>query len=317
MVRRIVLLVAITLPVAEMGTPLFAQSAIQAVPAQPTPAPAATGAPAAPHTGALVVIGLPSVIEEPRSLLGMLFGDNSTMCADFSLSSFGHPTPQLRIATSGIGGALLVDQPEPNRPCSSTARSADELDLANLDEAAHAFRLMLPAAAFPELATGAKGKILLLRPDMPAVEAPITLKRQDYAPFARAALWFLGIFVPAAITGVIGALLYSFQKARETRNADKQELGILRQKNAQRLGAFFKGLYANTIKVTADNDKFRDDMTRELTNEGILAALPPEPLARVMKAMQRYDRKQLAEELAAVFPEHKDAIMAPLAKEEA
>jgi hypothetical protein len=259
------------------------------------------------EAGRLLVTGLGSVIELPTTL----FGSDLTQCVDFAIASLDNPIPGLRITSTGMAGARLIDPGlsgiAKNCPDSIAARGERILTSGPLGESAHTMRLLLPPSAFPTGAAGARGKLLLVRAGSSDVEFSVQLRRLDYSPFQRAFLWFFGIAMPLFISSVGAVLVFIGQKTYEATRAERQELKAFREDEAEELQSFFEGLYKTIVKLEAAAD-YHETMKRELAERKILRILTWNQRSRLVKALREADRRTVASILAKVFPDNAEAI---------
>jgi hypothetical protein len=276
-----------------------------------TPGPVAPLAPPAPANiaqpgEALLVTGLSSVLEHPKTALGALFFEKDFVCFDFFVNAIGRPAPRLQITSSGIGGALLLDLRDAAKACDESQR-ASETSITLNNVSLSKLRLVVPIASFADVTGGAKGKLILSRPGLPLTEFAVALRREDYPPTIKAFLWFLGVAVPALVGAAIGLAVYKFQKNIDAKSTQRETLERFRRDSSAELNAFFEGLYRTTMQL--DDDQFRATMERELGQLRVLSALPQRTLRRLLRALRDGDRDEVARELADAFSNHRDAIL--------
>lgn len=272
----------------------------------PASAPGARG-------DALLVTGLPSLVEYPSTLIGLIL-DSDPVCMSFWVRSLGQATPLLRLTSAGMGGARLLDltgkQADPN--CTvNEAVATTSISLANVIDEERPVLLILPATAFPGATGGAKGKLLLLRAGMPPSEVPISVRREDYAPFVKAFLWFWGIAIPAAMAAGFGLLVYGVQKRLDSKSNERDTLEKLRRDEDGELKKFFEGIYQTTM-VLEDDALYLSTMERELGATRIVFDLPRKTRERLLAALRQPDRAKLKSELAKAFPNYQVLIRKPV-----
>ena len=270
------------------------------------PQPPLAGVVASAAEGVLVT-GLPSVIERPRSLAAFL-GDEPT-CVDFRLRNIGSPAPSLRLATTGMREARLADMTGKSLTCpSGNGGGSPMLTLSNVGDDDRVVRIYLPDGAFPSLAGGSKAKLLILRPGLPTTEYAVILAREDYRPFERGLLWFFGFALPAFITAALALFGYRTQKNIDARSTESKVIKDFGRESREVLQGFFSeaGLYHNILK----EQDWKTRMERELAAQRVLYVLPAKLLNSVTDALRREDRVGLCNALAKAFPEFRDAILA-------
>jgi len=252
----------------------------------------------------ILISGLPTLVERPASLFDFFTDASPAICVDFAIRRVGQSVTKLMITSNGMSGGTFVDRP--TGPCSPSGAST--LTLVNLSSFEHWVRLVLPKASFPVSASGERGSILLIEPNYSRVTVPIRLVQAGYSAFERSLLWFAGIGIPAALTAMIGLLVFQIQKGIELRSSEYQVLESLRRDSFDDLKRFFqaKGIFQNVL--AQPDTTFKADMERELANRGILSALPRRTLNKVMSTLRRSDRSMLKRLLANAFPDFKNTI---------
>lgn len=262
---------------------------------------------------ALLVTGLPSLVEYPSMLTGLIL-DTEPVCVPFWVRSVGQATPLLRLTSAGMGGARLLDltgkKAYPNCVASYSAATTS-ISLANVIDEERPVLLILPATAFPGAAGGAKGKLLLLRAGMPPSEVPISVRREDYSPFVKAFLWFWGIAIPAAMAAGFGLLVYRAQKGLDSKSSERDTLEKLRRDEDGELKRFFEGIYQTTM-VLKDDALYLSTMERELGATRIVFDLPHKTRERLLAALRQADRAKLKSELEKAFPKYQVLILKPV-----
>lgn len=270
---------------------------------------AAKPAPAVPPASTVLVTGLSSLVELPSTLGGLLpesMASESPVCVRFWIRNTGPAALQLRLTSSGIGGARLLElrgkgRDEPSCP-REPGTASTLLVLANVVDQERPILLILPASAFPENADGAKGKLLVLQAGLPASEVPIALKRSDFSPVVKALIWFWSVFLSALIAAGFSLFLYRANKRVDAASSAKETLDRLRLDEDGTLKKFVD-LYPNLV-ACADSASYRKEMEDALGASRILYALTPDARERLMAAVRTGDRAKAARELARVFPEH-------------
>ena len=258
-------------------------------------------------TETLLVTGMPSVIEYKRTLVGV---NDPPRCVDFAVRTLDSSSPPFRMTSTGVEGARLLDLSGRGRPdCTASASmSTATIAIGGLSDGERLVRLIVPAGAFPTGSVAANGKLILLPDGKPKMEVGFALRREDYAPFQKAFLWFWGIATPAVITSLLALLVHRFQKRSEKNADENSELETFRKDAADVLKPFFEGLYATTARLQSDSE-YKNTIERELGAKGILAALPPKKRAGLKRAIENGNRVTVSEQLAKVFPEYKDTIL--------
>lgn len=262
----------------------------------------------------LVVTGLSSVLEYPK-MINLAFGDSEPICVDFFVRNFSGTARKLRLTTSGIAGARLLDLTarNPVSSCGESPKLADTAIALSLPgDAERSIRMFIPAIAFPDASAGAKGKLIMIRDDDPPSELSVTLMREAYGPFVKAFLWFWGVFIPAVLVSVLGAVGYWFQKNIDAKSVENEVLERFKRSEADNLRGFFEGLYQNRRIIRASNE-YRESVERDLEDRGILAALPRKTREQILKALRLGERDKVDEQLAEAFPENAEAILKPSA----
>lgn len=264
----------------------------------------------------VLITGLPALVEYPRTPRSILFDSNPPLCVDFSIRAFERVVPIIRLTSTGMNGARLLDQSrnQANLDCVATQRAKTTIELANVDDTERSVRLVLPAGAFPGTAIGTNGRLILLRPGKPPTEVAVALRREDFGPVLKASFWFVGIALPALLTALLGILVYKYQKFSAATASDEAELARFRKDEAAELKTFFEGLYQTTVGLP-DASTYTSTMQRELAAKRILFALPPKARERVLAAVQKGDRRAAGQELAKLFPEHKKTILKSVDRE--
>jgi hypothetical protein len=286
--------------------------------AVPASASSASGASVASATrrSPVLVTGLPSLVEYPRTLTGLISHSEDPVCIQFSVRSLDSATPRLGLTSTGIAGARLIDLGAiaPGLDCvQSQARAATTIWLTDVADTERPIRMVLPVAAFPGAAAGAKGKLLVLIAASAPVEVPMTVQREDFAPFVKAFLWFLGVAVPAVLAAGIGLAVYRAQKHIDSKSAETEALEAFRRDEAAALKSFFDGVYQTTMALKED-DAYRGTMERELGARRMMSVLPRKARERLLVALRGRERAKLAGELAKTFPDHRASILKPFAK---
>jgi hypothetical protein len=210
-----------------------------------------------------------------------------------------------------MGGARLLDLsklPTKSDCASSATISTTTIILTNVGDQERAIRLILPPGAFPDASAGATGKLLLMRAGKPVTEIGLTLQREDYAPFAKAFLWFWGVATPAVVAAIIGMFVYRYQKSVDAKASEDIALDRFRKDMAEDVKKFFEGLYQTTVTLEKDSD-YQSTMERELAAQRILFALPGKARERVIAALRKYDRAAVSDELAKAFPDYEQTIL--------
>ena len=263
----------------------------------------------------LLVTDLPSVVEVDNSPLPGLLQRRPERCVRFAVRNLSpKPVVLVRVTSTGMAGARLLDAAGPAATvdcAASYARAATSVAVAGLGDDEHPLLLLLPDDAFPQATSGAKGKILLLRPDRPPIEATLTLRRNDYPPYLRAFLWILSVAVPLLVSGWLTLRIFAAQKRIESDNAEREAFNQYRQDMATELEGFFDGLYVVIMK-TSDDAVFRQKMQQEFDRLKLNTALPRTGRTRVLSALKRGDRMAFANALSAQLPDFKEKILKPV-----
>ena len=308
--RHVIGLLALCLPFAPWAAAPRCVSSHAAPRARPpSPAPVPVPAP-------VLLAGLPALVEYPNSLAAM-FGSADPVCVPFWVSSFGPAT--LRLTSTGLGNARLLELSgnQAGQACTaSLALASTSIALVNVNEQERPVLVIFPAGAFPAAAGGAKGRLLVLRAGMAPVEFPLTLRRDDYSPFMKAFLWFLGIFVPAAMAAIFGLCVYALQKRVDAKGAEAGTLQQFRLGEDAALRNFFTKIYQTTMCLADDDGDFVATMERELAATRITYVLPQKSRERLLAALRQSNRVKLANELATAFPSFKEIILKPLTQEQ-
>lgn len=276
------------------------------------PSAAVSATAVALKSDAVLAIGLPSVIELRRDI----FAREKPVCIDFFVQAIGSPVRRLRLTTSGIGHAWLFDLSKSKIRCDdqSPAAGAATLTLDEVHDAASSVRLMLETEAFPS-SIAAKGQLLLLREGLPPIEVAVTLQREDHAPFVKAVLWFVGLLVPALMTGGLGLIVYRTQKRLDLKNAEKELFDRFRRDKGHGLVKFFSASGVFPVAAAREDDEaYMAGMKQALSDQGILDALPRQVREALVTALMRADRVAVADRLCILFPENKNAILNALPK---
>nr|WP_316642445.1 hypothetical protein [uncultured Roseateles sp.] len=278
---------------------------------------AAASAASAPRPDGLLVSGLPSIIEYPNSVWPDWLWSQPPLCLSFWLRSLGPPTPALKLTSTGMLEARLLDPGTAQRKgCSTDLKlAATTLSLSQLTENERAVVLVLPASAFPAAAGGAKGKVLVLRDGWPVKEYGLTLRRDDYEPYAKVFLWLMGIAVPGVIGVFVTLLGFKLTKYVESRNNENEALERFRRDESDALKKFFGGIYKTAMEMP-DRDDYLRTIEGELRHLRIKEGIPSKAHGRLLKALKQTNRKALANELALIFPDHKEAILKPVTQEQ-
>lgn len=254
-----------------------------------------------------LAIGLPSSWERGFYFLDLAGLGPKMECSRFALQSELDDKATLVVTTTGIAGArLLRAEGDQEAGCPAGASVAPISLHGALEPRGRApLWLIAPARAFP-LSGEVKGALVVSRRKNPDVPIPLELRRQPPSPFLQAVQWFVGVLLPTLLTGYIAYFFTIRQKRIERAGEEDQALTEFRTSRRDRLNQFFAGLYHN-LRTTDDNPAAR--MMTELTQEGIMSALPAKTGGQVTALVRRAEWRKLDNLLAKVFPDQKAEIL--------
>ncbi len=273
--------------------------------------PAAPPTPRSAPSTDLVVTGLPAVVETSRKLWA-----DDHLCLDFVLRDLDGGSGPTHVAVTGLTKASLSALPDPVSNCASQAVPPTQfLALGDLGTGPATVRLTIPSDSISGGGAGDKAQIVIFREGQVPLKTDLTVRPPPAAAYAQAALWFLGLALPALLTGSIGLFFFNWQKRVEARNTRLNSFETFRREKRSSIRSFFSVLYQNLMDLT-DRHEFAVTVDRELEAAGIMSALPAKALKAVSTAIINYERPLLAKTLAESFPEHKDLILKPVSAKE-
>jgi hypothetical protein len=247
-----------------------------------------------------IVTELPAVLERSRPF--PLFGSAAPTCFDFNVRSLVATDLGLIVGTTGIGGARLAHF-RAGVPCEATVGGdaiAVPLEPAKLAR----LRLVVPAEAFPTQAADAQ--LLLIEPGRSSRAVPLKIRLRGYPPQIEVLIWVLTVGLPA-VGGAILTFFFARLTARSGQRAQQEsDLARFQSERRERLSEFFPGMYRNVHEL--HGNEFTQKMMTELTQEGILGALPARESGHLVAAIRRADKAKVSRILAAAFPEFRQQI---------
>jgi hypothetical protein len=265
---------------------------------------------ARPKPDSLIFAGLPSMAEYRSGLWSALRGeDDHDVCLDFTVHALERPVAGVKLTTSGLGDARLgLLTGTPTTLCDGV--NARLLTLGEVATQGTRVRVRLPGASFVH-AGSMDGRLIAMAPGRDPIEAKLQLQRAGWGPFWNGVFWFLGVFVPATVTAVIGLGVFQLQKRIELRSAERMGLAQFRKDSGSELRKFFAptGLFASIV-TDASGETYSNKMAEELGKRGVITALTIRSRERLISAMRKADKKKVAGILAEAFPDYRNEIEA-------
>ena len=212
-----------------VASTIWAASHSQADPAKPGHAGKSTEADikTLPVDGFLA-IELPSVWERPSSLGDLIGTGTPVQCIDFPIRATGTAPSEVKVTTSGMGGATLLYLTPTHESCSKSALAGlPILSIPKPGNELHWLRLIVPQHSFPELSEGATGELDFIVSDRPPLEVGVRLRRQGFPATFEVPLWFLGFGVPVLVSAWIGFAFTRWQKRLDTKQEYDGDLAAL------------------------------------------------------------------------------------------
>jgi hypothetical protein len=166
----------------------------------------------------VIVSAIPGVLR-----LTKFWKSEDYVCADFYVRAVKHPVTEVLITSTGLGQATfsLPFNSILTECAKANSKESIVMNLRDLDCNARKVRLRLPRVSFPETGSVVEAKILVFVPPKESIEIPLRLEGQTASSFLTAATWFLGIFIPTLMTGLLGYLWYILQKQWDARSAEQ------------------------------------------------------------------------------------------------
>jgi hypothetical protein len=232
-------------------------------------------------------------------------------CATFLVRTVA-PKSLISLTTTGLGATILVDE-VPNRPVCSTVQLPGGF---RQPAPAWTNRLVLEGGTGPPKiidrmvavqvdvdSLGADGvamdgRILALAPGERTLEIPLKVERTPASPFFTAAAWFLGVFIPAAITVGLGFLAAQYNAAESAQSAFRTYVA----ENP----AVIAGFVANDVRATLLAPGVVGALKTLLGvmyRKSMLVRLPKPESERLRSICFAEDRQQYLTLLAELFPE--------------
>ncbi|MGV7218650.1 hypothetical protein [Bradyrhizobium sp. UFLA05-112] len=218
----------------------------------------------------------------------------------------------INLTTTGLGATVLADE-VPNRPACSTVQGPRGSRQA---PAAWTDRLVLESGSGPPKiidrivavwvdvdslsadGVAMDGRILALAPGERTLEIPLKVERTPASPFFTAAAWFLGVFIPAAITAGLGFLVTQRNAAESAKSAFRTYV----VENS----AVIAGFVSNDVRATLLAPGVEGALKTLLAvmyRKNMLAKLPKPESERLRGICFVENRQEYLALLAELFPE--------------
>lgn len=170
----------------------------------------------------------------------------------------------------------------------------------------------IPTEHLPFTGHMQEGHLLLLSADYGSMEVPLTLTR--YAKpngfwtsnLVAGVQWFLGIFIPTALTGGIGFLIWKRQQGFTRREEQKYGFVEFKIEKHREIAEFFETNYA-VLRKHADAE-FARQLLADLNYRNWLTPIPRKERSRFLDALREKKTDRIVEELATVFWENEESI---------
>ncbi len=267
--------------------------------AQPAAPAGSTASAAAKPDSAILVTGLPALIELPvtaTDLLPAAWQARRDVCVGFLISNSNPAPARLRLASSGLLDARFSEGAGP----ACAKRAVTMLTVTGVGEPERRIFLHLPAEAFPDDAGGVKGNVLVLQAGVPPREIAVQLKRTALSPPVKALVWFWSVFLSALVAAFFSLLVYRANKRVDADNEARDELEALLRDDDGSLAKFLK-LYPN---ISSDPQRYRKELEDAMGATRIVASLPAGAREKLLAAMRKGDRTRVAAVLARALPRH-------------
>ena len=152
------------------------------------------------------------------------------------------------------------------------------------------------------------GHLLLLSADHGSLEVPLTLMRhaKPTSILFSGVLWFLSIFIPAALAGGMGLFFWKRRQRFTRLDEQKYDFEEFKVKEYQEMKSYFETNYW-VIRQKAEAE-FADQLYHDLEYKGWLLPIPTKERSGLLDALKEQTTVPIVEALAGIFWENKKSI---------
>lgn len=227
------------------------------------------------------------------------YGAGADVCLLFFVHGVGQGARSVLVTTTGLGRSQLEiasNREASNRCTTSTWKPLLWLPL--VGKSGTWLRLRVPKEAFPPAGSTASGKLRIIASSRSPYEVELSLATPGPSPFWTALVWIVGLIVPAFIAWQV----FVNQEARKAANQESANFENYKATNVAKLEQLFRFWFPAIIANTKNDRHWRSELLTGLNDDGILAALPAEMRARLMRVLGTGTTEHITDELTAAFP---------------
>ena len=152
------------------------------------------------------------------------------------------------------------------------------------------------------------GHLLLLSADYGSMEVPLTLTRyaKPTSNLVAGVQWFLGFFIPTALTAGIGFLIWKRQQWFTRQDEQKHDFEEFKLEKSSEIADYFEENYRVLRKLS--DAEFARLLLEDFNFRNWLAPIPRKERSRFLDALREKKTDRIVKELAAVFWENEESI---------
>ena len=260
-----------------------------------------------PENQRVMAFGNVSVISVARGWgTGWPSVGSHTIVTDFLIRPLANAASHVQVTTTGLGSvALWSKDPSANCGAQPSGPPRRVLTVGTLDRELRVCAAIPPRHFAPGQAS-MKGRFVVTSGVDRSVALDIELMSAPRHPFWVGVAWFFGLVTPAVVVGLVGFLVTVLTRPQLQRLEERLRFEKFKWENTQLVTQFFTDFYP--VAATAAEAKFVLEVKDELTQKGILAAVPGPRRAELENAFNRKDRGDIVKQLKKLFPRYRRAI---------